>query len=177
MATGLLVAWQPAVADSGLFISGAVNYGQVDDDFDLDDIDDVDDLKAAFDDNSTGFNAGIGWRFNNWLSVDAAYWDFGDFKSDSYGNGRKAEIETTAITAGAMASVPLWILDVYARAGVAFWDADADIRDADDDGEDLYYGAGVALNVFSSIDLYLEVVRFDLQTDLDTASLGVRFTF
>lgn len=177
VAASALAAAQPALADSGLFISAAANYGQVDDDFELDEVEDIDDLKAAFDDSSIGFNAGVGWRFNNWLALDVGYWDFGEFKSDRYGTGRKAEIDTTAFTAGGMVSVPLWILDLYGRAGVAFWDADADIRDADDDGEDLYYGAGVALNVFSSIDLYLEVVRFDLQTDLDTASLGVRFTF
>lgn len=177
IAAGMMTAGQTAVADSGLFLSAAGTYAEVDDDFRTDDIEDFDDLKAAFDDNSVGFNAGVGWRFNNWLAVDAGYWDFGDFESDSFGDGRKAEIETTAITAGAIVSVPLWILDVYGRAGVAFWDTDADISAADDDGEDLYFGVGAALNVFSSIDLYLEVVRFDLQTDLDTASLGIRFTF
>ena len=31
--------------------------------------------------------------------------------------------------------------------------------------------------IFSSIDLYLEAVRFDLKTDIDTVGLGVRITF
>ena len=172
-----------AHADSGLFISGAANYGWVDDDFGLDDVDFddgdnlEDELEAVFDDQSVGFNIGAGWRFNNWLAVDAAYWDFGEFKSDEIASAGKTELETTAITVGAMASVPLWILDVYGRAGVAFWDTDADFRELEEDGEDLYFGVGAALNIFGSIDLYLEVIRFDLETDLDTANLGVRFTF
>ncbi len=176
----VLLTFAPAtLADAGLFVSGAFNYAQIDDDFGLDnnEIEDEDDFKAVFDDQSLGFNAGIGWRFNNWLSVDAGYWDFGEFKSDSLIIGEKAKIDTGAITAGAMVSVPLWLFDVYARGGLAFWETDAQVNAADDDGEDIYYGVGAALNVFSSIDLYLEVVRFDLGTDLDTANLGLRFTF
>lgn len=176
MIFSLYVPPRAVLADSsGLFISAAANYGQIDDDFTLED---QDDLKAFFDDKSTGFNGGVGWRFNKWLSVDVGYWDFGTFKSDALGNGQKAEIETTTYTAGAMVSVPLWIIDVYGRAGVAQWDADAkEAADADDDGTDAYYGVGAAINVFSSLDIYLEVVRFDLQTDVDTANLGLRFTF
>ena len=165
-----------AAADSdGLFISAAGLYGQVDDDFNFDDVEDEDDLKALFDDSSIGYNAGAGWRFNKWLALDVGYWDFGEFNSDRLGNGVKAEIEPTTWTAGGIVSVPLWILDVYARGGVAIWDADSD--NFNDDGEDPYYGVGAALNIFGSIDLYAEVVRFELNTDVDTANLGLRITF
>ncbi len=172
------VSWVgSASADKGLFLSAAGNYAQIDDDYkiDFDDIEDADDLKAVFDDSDIGFNVGAGWRFTNWLSVDAGYWDFGEFKSDSFGDSRRDSIETTAITVGGMVSVPLWIIDVYARGGAAFWDADA--KYFDDDGTDPYYGVGGALNVFGSIDIYLEYVRFALENDIDTASLGIRFTF
>ncbi len=162
----------------GLMLEGGAYYAQVDDDvdFDFDDIEGIEDLKAAFDDKSYGYNLGIGWRFNKMLAIDAGYWDLGDFKSDDpVVEGRKAKIDFDTFTAGGMVSVPLWILDVYARGGAAFWNADS--RNFDDDGTDPYYGVGASLNIGGSLDLYLEYLRFDLDTAIDTFGLGARFTF
>ena len=176
---GLPVALMPAMANAdaeGFFLEGGAYYTQFDDDIDRDDIDwDEDDLRAFFDDSSAGFNLGAGYRFNKWLSVDAGYWDLGDFKSDRTESGNKIDFETTAWTVGGMVSVPLWILDVYVRAGAAMWDVDTD--ELSEDGTDPYYGVGAALNIFGSLDLYAEVIRFDTDRALDTAGLGVRFTF
>ena len=155
---------------TGPFLQAAANYGQLDDNFS-----DSDGLENFFDDKDLGFNAGAGWRFTKWLAIDAAYWDLGKYKSDRFGDGQRASIEADAITVGGMLSVPLWLIDVYARGGAAFWDADA--KNYGDDGTDLYYGIGGALNIFRSIDLYAEWVRFDLGTDLDTFNLGIRLTF
>ena len=163
-----------AQADStGFFIAGGGNYAELDASFD--DIDFDDDIEAFFDDKAAGYNLGGGYRFNKWLAVDAAYWDIGEFKSDSLDNGRKLKYDTTMWTAGGIVSVPLWILDVYGRAGVAMWDVDS--RNFNEDGTDLYYGAGVALNVFGSLDLYAEYVRFDADEAIDSVGLGFRFTF
>ncbi len=162
-----------ANADEGFFIGAGVAYSQIDEDFRIDDIEDISDIN--FDDDSYSYNFQAGYRFNNWLSVDAAYWDLGEFESDNVGDFGKAKFESEAWTVGGMVSVPLWILDVYARGGAAFWEADG--RQVDDDGTDLYYGVGAALNIFRSLDLYAEWVRFDLETDLDTFGVGVRWTF
>jgi OOP family OmpA-OmpF porin len=66
-------------------------------------------------------------------------------------------------------------MDFYARGGAAFWEYDG--KYIDEDGSDPYYGLGAAFNVGSSLDLYLEWVRFDLETNIDTIGLGVRYTF
>lgn len=179
LALGVAALLMPSLASagsSGFFLEGGGYYTELDtkvNDIDWDD--DVEDIIARFDDSSAGYNLGAGWRFNKWLSVDAGYWDLGDFDSDSLSNGRKISYETTAYTLGGMVSVPLWILDVYGRAGVAMWDADS--RYISDDGTDAYYGVGAALNIFSSLDIYVEYVRFDMETAIDTAGLGLRFTF
>lgn len=159
---------------TGLFIAGGANYAQLDTSID-DDIDFDDDIEALFDDKSVGYNLGAGWRFTKWLAVDAAYWDLGEFKSDKLDNGEKLGFDTSIWTVGGIVSAPLWILDIYGRAGAAMWEVDS--RYIDEDGTDLYYGVGAALNVFSSIDLYLEYVRFDADEAIDTAGLGVRWTF
>ena len=164
-----------AHADSvGFFIAGGANYAQFDSDLD-DEIDWDDDIEAFFDDKAVGYNLGEGYRFNKWLSLDAGYWDLGEFNSDRFEDGDKVKIDYTTWTVGGMVSVPLWILDIYARGGAAFWDADS--RLLDDDGTDPYYGLGAALNIGGSLDLYLELLRFDLDTDIDTVGFGVRFTF
>ena len=170
-----VVTTSMAHADStGLFIAGGVNYAQLDTSID-DDIDFDDDIEAIFDDKSVGYNLGAGYRFTKWLAVDAAYGDLGEFKSDELGSGEKLGFDTSIWTVGGIVSAPLWILDIYGRAGAAMWDVDS--RFIDEDGTDLYYGAGIALNVFRSIDLYLEYVRFDADEAIDTAGMGVRWTF
>lgn len=164
-----------AQADStGFFIAGGANYAQFDSDLE-DEIDWNDDIEAFFDDKAVGYNLGGGYRFNKWLAVDAAYWDLGEFKSDSLENGQKFKYDTSIWTVGGIVSAPLWILDVYGRMGAAMWDAES--RYIEEDGTDIYYGAGVALNVFRSLDLYVEYVRFDFDNAIDSANLGMRFTF
>jgi len=181
MASGLaaliFVLALPAQADSsGFFLAGGVNFNAIDDTFDKDDFTPPEDLESAYDDSSEGFNLGGGWRFNKWLAVDAAYWDFGEFRSDRDPiTGEKDDLDVTVITLGGIASVPLWIFDIYARGGAAFWDVEGDRFE--DDGTDLYYGVGAALNIFGSLDIYLEALRFDMETDLDSIGVGLRFTF
>ncbi len=165
--------------DNHGFFVGAGGYwslvdGSVDfDDFDLGDINDID-----FDDNSFAYNLDVGYRINSWLAVDGGYWSLGEYSSERLPNGEKLKADASAWTLGGMASVPLWILDVYARGGVAWWETG---KDGDDDGTDWYFGLGAAFNLGGSLDLYGEWVRFslgsDVNTDVDLFGLGIRWTF
>ena len=172
--TATLTAGYAQADSTGFFIAGGVNYAQFDSDLE-DEIDWDDDIEAFFDDKAVGYNLGAGYRFNKWLAVDAAYWDLGEFKSDSLDSGDKIKYDTSILTVGGIASVPLWIFDVYGRAGAAMWDAES--RFVEEDGTDLYYGVGAALNVFRSLDIYLEYVYFDMDNAIDSANLGMRWTF
>ncbi len=170
----LLLPVSASADGEGFMLGGGAYYTQVDDDVDFE-FEDIGDVETFFDDKSWGFNGSVGWRFNKWIALDAGYWDLGEFNSDRFEDGDKVKIDYTTWTVGGMVSVPLWILDIYARGGAAFWDADS--RLLDDDGTDPYYGLGAALNIGGSLDLYLELLRFDLDTDIDTVGFGVRFTF
>jgi hypothetical protein len=167
----------PAQADgTGFFLAGGLNYNALDDTFDKDDFTSPEDIESVFDDSSEGFNLGAGWRFNKWFAIDAAYWDFGEYQSDRDPiTGEKDDLDATLFTLGGIVSVPLWIFDVYARGGAAFWDLEGDRYE--DDGTDLYYGVGAALNILGSLDIYLEAVRFDLEADINSIGLGLRYTF
>jgi OOP family OmpA-OmpF porin len=161
----------------GLMIGAGLYYGLVDDKIDSDfDFSDV-----KIDDSSAAYNFMAGYRLNNWLAVDGGYWNLGDYTSDRLPvTGDKVKTEVSAWTLGGIASVPLWILDVYGRAGVAWWETNTK-NGEDDDATDWYYGLGAALNLGGSIDLYAEWVRFDLgsdvNTDIDLLGIGVRWTF
>ena len=177
LAIGSVALMAPMAANAdgtGWMIGGGVYYSQVDDkvETDWDDID-LDDIN--FDSSSEALHITGGYRFNKWLSLDAGYWDLGSFKSDANDLGHKQKFDAEAWTVGGMASVPLWIMDFYAKGGAAMWKYDG--KNVDVDGTDLYYGVGAAFNIGGSLDLYAEWVRFDLETDLDTFGLGVRFTF
>ncbi len=168
-----LLAAYDVSADDGFMIGAGAYYTQIDDGFRIRDIEDAFDIN--FDDNAFSYNLQAGYRFNNWLSIDAAYWDLGEYTSDVFDDGSRTRFEAEAFTVGGMLSVPLFIFDIYAKGGAAFWEADGRLVDAD--GTDPYYGVGAALNILRSLDLYAEWVRFDLETDLDTVGIGVRWTF
>jgi hypothetical protein len=162
-----------ANADTGFTVGGGLYYGFVNED--VDGGFDVGDIKI--DDSSAAYNLNAGYRINNWLAVDAGYWDLGSYASDRDLEGERLKSDASAWSLGGMFSVPVWIIDLYARAGYAWWDEDNKNVD-DNDGADLYYGLGVAFNLGRSFDIYGEWVRFDLDgKDLDQLGVGVRFTF
>ena len=175
MSSAVLLTSLAANADGeGWMIGGGVYYSVVDDKVEID-WDDVELDDITFDSSSEAYHINGGYRFNKWLSVDAGYWDLGNYKSSENGLSGKEPFDAEAWTLGGMVSVPLWIMDFYARGGAAFWNFDG--RNIDADGTDPYYGVGASFNIGGSLDLYAEWIRFDLETDLDSFGLGVRYTF
>ena len=175
MGCAALMAPMAANADgTGWMIGGGVYYSKVDENVEID-WENIEFSDITFDSSSEAFHATGGYRFNKWLSLDAGYWDLGSFKSDKDGLGNKEQFDVETWTVGGMVSVPLWIMDFYAKGGAAMWEYDG--KNIDTDGTDPYYGVGAAFNIGGSLDIYAEWVRFDLETDLDTFGLGVRFTF
>lgn len=156
----------------GWMIGGGAYYSDLDSRVDID----RDDLDfASFNTSSGSFTLQGGYRFNTWLSADVGYWDLGNYKSDRDVDGEREKFDATAWTVGGMVSVPLWIMDLYARAGAAFWEWDG--RNIDADGTDPYFGLGAAFNIGGSLDLYAEWVRFDQDADIDAIGVGARWTF
>lgn len=153
----------------GWMLGGGLYYSDIDDKLNVDHED------YKFNTSSGTFNVGGGYRFNKWLAIDGGYWDFGNYKSDRDEQGDREKFDATAWTLGGMVSVPLWIMDFYAKAGVAFWEYDG--RNIDADGNDPYFGLGAAFNIGSSFDIYGEWVRFDQDARIDALGIGVRWTF
>ena len=109
------------------------------------------------------------------LSVEGGYYDLGD-TSD-----KTEKLTASAITAGAMASLPLGpFFELYAKAGVAFLDTEFKQEGQNNDkksDDKAYYGAGFAFDILDTIDIYAEYVVFDTRYNSEMAGVGIRLAF
>jgi OOP family OmpA-OmpF porin len=156
-------------ADNGFYLGAGIT----DTKFDVDDIG-----SGSLDDNS--FKLIAGFRPLDWLAFEANYMDLGGDKS----NGDS--LDASAITLSGLVLAEIGIVDLYARLGVAKWDADISSTNLNfsesDDGWEPTYGVGVGVH-FGSIGVRAEYERFEakffdaLDADVGTVSLSFTYTF
>lgn len=156
-------------ADNGFYLGAAVSQSQIDgftSDLDLDD---------------TGYKLIAGFRPIDMFAVELNYMDLG---SDSATSGATTvNAEATALAGFGMLMLPLPFIDLYVKAGVAYWEAKGSLSSVTvsrvkEDGTEFAYGAGVQAH-FGSLGARLEYESFDIEnTDgLDLFSLGLTWTF
>ena len=169
------MAPQAAAADNGFYLGAGITQTK----FKLD----VDGLSDSEDDN--GFKVIAGWRPLDWIAVEANYIDLGGVQDDTEG----VTIDSSAISVSALLLAEIGIVDLYARAGMVNWDTKIAVQgvgSVSDDGWEPTYGVGIGLH-FGSLGARLEYERFttssfedlfdNFDTDVDTISLGVTWTF
>lgn len=171
----LFLAAAPAVAadvDHGLYFGGSITNTSVE----------VDDPTFSLDDSDNGWKAIVGWRIFNFLAVEANYVDFGTIE-DSMG-GTDVSVSTDGVDLSALLILTLGKhVDIFARGGYVSWDFNLDSNnpafDANNDGNDLTYGAGAAFRIGDSFQIRAEYERFEIEdTDsFDMGSVGATFTF
>lgn len=133
-----------------------------------------------FDDDRTTWQAFAGVMVTPWLGVEAGYLDLPEYDDNGF------EIDGHGYTATALLAAPLGDrFEVYAKGGRVWWDAQADGPfgfDADIDGNDWLYGAGLNVGLVPNLSLRLEYARYQLEgnraeADLDLATAGLQFQF
>ena len=80
----------------------------------------------SFDASATGFKAIAGWRFIDWLAVEANYVDLGS--GDDNVQGQRIESDVNGVALSAVGFVPIGPVDLFARVGAVNWNADRDRR-------------------------------------------------
>ena len=157
-------------ADNGIYLGASVGQSSVE--FD----DTVEGESINFDASATGFKAIAGWRFIDWLAVEANYVDLGS------GDDNGIETDVNGVSLSAVGFVPVGPVDLFARVGAVNWNADLDAPNLgvseSDDGTDLTYGVGAQFRVWS-LSIRGEYEVFDI-SDADTVdmfSIGVTWTF
>ena len=162
---GLVIVFPgAAIADGSFVISGGAYLSQIDED-----------LGVLFNDSDSAYTGTIGWRFNEWISIDAGYWDLGEYNSDRFGDGYRIDAKVDSWSLGAIVGMPIGIVDIYLRGGMAFWEADARIMEESD--QDPYYGFGLGFNLGDDLQIYSEWIRFDIAASIDTLGVGLRLSF
>ena len=149
-AVALAFSAQLAMAD--FYVGGGINVTSLD----VDTGDDSDVVPAIF----------VGWKPIKFFAVEGGYYDLGKYD--------KVDVDTWTLSA--VGILPLAILDIYGKLGLA----DVSLSGADVDGEsDPFYALGANINITSLIDLYAEVQRIAVtdDTDLDMIGAGIRFVF
>ena len=161
-------------ADNGIYLGGSVGQSSVQYD------DSIEGQNFSFDASATGFKAIAGWRFLDWLAVEANYVDLGS--GDDNVLGEKIESDVNGVSLSAVGFLPVGPVDLFARVGAINWNADLDAPNlgvsASDDGTDLTYGIGAQFRVWS-LSFRGEYEIFDI-SDADTVdmfSIGVTWTF
>ena len=121
----------------------------------------------SLDDNS--FKIIAGFRPLDWLAVEANYLDLGG------GSNGSDSVDASAFTVSGLLIAEFAVIDLYARLGVANWQADA--GGFSDDGWEPALGAGIGAH-FGSLGLRAEYEVIDASYfEAKTISLSFTYTF
>ncbi len=170
---GLLTVATPLAqaADNGLYLGAGATQTHIDSlttDIDLDD---------------TSYKLIVGFRPLDSFAVEVNYVDLGKDRASL--GPVVASADAKAYAAYAVGFIPLPLLDLYAKAGLARWETRARVSGAPggpvsltDDGTEFAYGAGIQAR-FGSIGARLEYERFDLEGSdgVELVTLGFTWTF
>ena len=136
----------------------------------IDDIDDIDDAVADFDEDEDASKLFVGWRFNQFLGVQADAYDLGGASATLRGQPISSDAE--AYGASIVGTLPIAFIELFARAGVIWYDlevATPNIVDRiDESDEDVVYSAGIGFTFVERFNLQLEYEVLEI-SELDEA--------
>jgi hypothetical protein len=169
-----LASFSSQAVDNGIYLGAGIGQGGVQ--FE----DRIEGENFDFDASDTAYKLIAGWRFLDWLAVEANYVDLGT--ADDRIDGVDIAADVSGFSLAALGFLPIGPVDVFAKLGAVNWDAELSAPgtglSSSDDGTDLMYGAGVQFRVWS-LSFRGEYEMFDV-ADADTVdmiSLGVTWTF
>jgi OOP family OmpA-OmpF porin len=174
-----LLAFPAVAADNGFYLGASVGQTQLEIDELGEDIDTVD-----FSGDDMAYKVFAGFRFLTFLGVEGSYRDFGAPEDEVAELEGTVTADLTAYDLAAVGFLPLGIADIFAKAGMAAWDAELNLDagtisdSVTDDGEDPFYGLGFQLR-FKSFAVRAEIEYFDVEgvDGLYMYSLGGSYTF
>lgn len=143
---------------------------------------------GSFDDSNDLYGAGLGYQFNQFFAVEAAYIDFGNFGKDD----TRAKLKGGSLVA--IGRLPVTnSFGVYAKAGAFAAALDVEAFNESETYDDVspVIGAGVDFRITEHLTTFLEYNRYNVDIDendfngqlnndgpdFDTAQVGLKFQF
>jgi opacity protein-like surface antigen len=138
---------------------------------------------GEFKGSDTAFKLAGGYAFNDYLGIEVAYVDAGT-QDDNIGLV-EIENESSGVIASALVRLPLGeTFAIFGKLGYAFYDGEStarlgNLRERDSDSdEDLAYGVGLELALWSSFKLRAEYEAVDVSAgDFEIVSAGLTYEF
>lgn len=167
----------PALADSGLYVGGAVGSATLEAEFGTTGIPG---FPTSLDEDDTAFKVFAGYNFDLPLldvGIEAGYVDFG--APDITILGEAVELDPTGINLWGIAGVEAGPVDLFAKLGYIAWDVEVSALgdSASEDGSDLGYGLGLSFGL-AGIKIRGEYEVYDLDdADLSMLSVGLLYQF
>lgn len=136
-------------------------------------------------DDDTTIGVFVGWKppIIPMVSFELGYYDLGGYESKTF----DSSYDASAITAAGVLTLPIPIVTVYGKLGVAKTDFDGKIlgQKFSEGSTDPYYAIGAAFTLLPIVDFFLEFQRFDLGEEkisgedvtIDMIGLGVKAGF
>lgn len=178
-AGGLFAQGQSArAADNGFYLGAGVSQSRIDGIGEGFGADDLDDFRLR----DTAWKIIAGFRPLDFFAVEVNYMDLGNERA-TIADAFDIEAEATAWSGYAVGLIPLPFVDLFAKGGVAYWEAEAGVRGVEDltlreTGATFAWALGAQVR-FGSLAARLEYEQFDIDdTDgLELLSLGLTYTF
>jgi hypothetical protein len=167
--------------DRGFYVGAGVGQFNVK----IDDIDDTDEALQKLDDDDAAWKIFAGYRFNPYISLEAAYIDFGRPKDhfNSSGSSGDYEAKLSGFAPYLVGTLPLGPVELFAKVGYYYYDVDlrVDLDDVGSDNvfrskksdEDLLYGFGVGATFFQHLNARLEYEKIDSDVIDDADAIWV----
>jgi len=172
IASTALMSVASADNDRGVYVGAGVGAFKIK----IDDVDDVTSTVDRYSSDDTAYKAFVGYRFARYFAVEAAYVNLGS-PDDEVLPGITAETEIDGFAPYLLATLPLGPVELFAKAGYFFYDAEVRVRSvlgsaaAGDSGEEFTYGGGIGLNLLERINVRLEYEMFDVEDTDETNAL------
>ena len=137
-------------------------------------------VTTIVDDSDSNFRIYGGYRLNRNFAFEALYSDIGAFELIDETNDFEVSNELSSFDIAAVGLLPLWDgrIDVFARAGVAFWSLDSEtkaleglpgeprlVAKPESSGQDLFWSVGFNINFFDE-------QRWTFRSELTTYEIG-----
>jgi OOP family OmpA-OmpF porin len=162
--------------EGGWLIGGGIGQFNLE----IDDVGDLGDSITDFDSDDMSWKIFMGYRFNQYLSVEGAYVNFGEPGDDFESGGESGDysLGLSGFAPYVVGSFPAGPVELSARIGYYFYDVEvnADLDDlggdvftTDDSGEDVVYGVGIGMTFMDQLHTRFEYEWVDID-GVDTAN-------